>query len=120
MYVKATRAFSESRKLSPRTAGGKWPKMIEIMMRFFRWINLRASDDRQDGSRSQPKMRGRDDQPADSIVQQLFVQISQGGSPERKAWIKLAQYLGRQGSARPADLMHSLSLEFVFSLTNLR
>jgi hypothetical protein len=71
------------------------------MMGFFHFKASRESA----VQRQQHAGRVRDDKPADKIVQKLFIEIRRRGPMERRAWIKLAEYLARQGSARPADLM---------------
>ena len=71
-------------------------------MGFIHWISLRVSADRRQHAvqRLQGNGRVRDDKPADKVVQYLFAQISQGGPTERRAWIKLAEYLLQQESSR--------------------
>ena len=78
-------------------------------MGFFHWIGSRVSGygRREVARQLQSDGRVPDDKPADKVVRHLFVQISQGEPRERRAWIKLAKYLARQGTARPADLMRS-------------
>lgn len=69
-------------------------------MGFLHWMGPRVWVDRWQHTIRQPQRDGRvrDDKPADKVVQYLFSQISQGGPLERRAWIRLADYLVQQGS----------------------
>lgn len=50
-------------------------------MGLFQWIGGRVSADTRQPTVERPPAEGRvrDDKPADKVVQQLFIQISQGG-----------------------------------------